>query len=110
MSAQAVHKLKGVDNLKWFDTSLFSAPVAGTQGNVGNYISAGPAYFNLDASLSRTLAISERFHFEFRSEWLHATNTPQFSNPNTQLGSTSFGYVTSATGARVINLAGKLTF
>jgi hypothetical protein len=110
MSTRSIHKLYGVDNKQWFDTSLFSVPAAGTQGNVGNYISAGPAYFNLDASLSRTLAITERLHFEFRSEWLHATNTPQFANPNTQLGSTSFGYVTSASGARIINLAGKLTF
>lgn len=110
MSTSTVHKLYGVDNQKWFDTSLFSIPAAGTQGNVGNYISSGPAFFNLDASIARTIALSERFHFEFRSEWLHATNTPQFFNPNTQLGSTSFGYVTGAGGARIINLAGKLIF
>jgi hypothetical protein len=48
---------------------------------------------------------------ELRSEWLHATNTPQFSLPNTQFGNSSFGMVTGTSGgSRVINLAGKIIF
>jgi hypothetical protein len=58
----------------------------------------------------RRFRFNERFGLEIRSEWFHATNSPQFSNPNTTLGSSSFGLVTSAAGARVIDLAGKLTF
>jgi hypothetical protein len=105
-----VKKLHGIQTKPWFDTTLFSVPKAGTQGNVGNYIAAGPRFFNLDASLFRKIPISERVNLELRTEWLHATNTPQFHNPNTQLGSSSFGYVTGADGARVIDIAGKLTF
>ncbi|MEO8736164.1 MAG: TonB-dependent receptor [Edaphobacter sp.] len=105
-----VKKLHGIQTKPWFDITKFSVPAAGTQGNVGNYISSGPRYFNLDASIFRRFPVTERVNLELRSEWLHATNTPQFGNPNTQLGSSNFGYVTSANGARVINIAGKLTF
>ena len=104
-------RLKGVDRQLWFDPTVFSNPAAGTQGNVGNYVYSGPDFFNVDASVSRTFPIRENVRFEFRSEWLNATNTPQFNQPGTQFGSSSFGYVTSTIGnARIINLAGKLTF
>lgn len=103
-------KLYGIDTKPWFNTGLFSVPAPGTQGNVGNYVSSGPDFFNLDASLFRRIQLTERLGLELRSEWFHATNTPQFANPNTTLGSSSFGLVTSATGARLISLAGKLTF
>jgi hypothetical protein len=59
------------------------------------------------------MRLTERFNLELRSEWLHATNTPQFANPNTEYGSSSFGLVTSLTGNagnRQINLAGKIIF
>lgn len=108
-----IQKLHGIKTSPWFNTSLFSAPPAGTQGDVPNYISSGPKFFNLDASVFRRVRLNERFNFEFRSEWLHATNTPQFANPNTSYGSSSFGLVTTTTatgGNRLINVAGKITF
>ncbi len=108
-----IQKLKGIGTRPWFNTSLFSAPPPGTQGNVGNYISSGPGFFNLDASIFRRFPITERVGLELRSEWLHATNTPQFTftSANTQYGSSSFGFVNSTSGGnRLINLAGKITF
>jgi hypothetical protein len=81
---------------------------------VSNYISSGPRFFNLDASIFRRVRLSERFNLELRSEWLHATNTPQFSAPsaiNTEYGSSSFGLINgSSTGNRLINVAGKIVF
>ena len=103
-------KLHGVQNQPWFDTSVFSYPAAGTQGNVGSYILAGPNFFNLDASIFRTIKFSERFDLELRSEWLHATNTPQFASPDTTLGDPGFGHISSATGARIVDFAAKLRF
>ena len=104
-------RLKGLDKQLWFDTSVFSNPARGVQGNVGNYVYSGPDFFNLDASLSRTFPIREKAHLELRSEWLNATNTPQFAQPGTQFGSSNFGLVTSTIGnGRIINLAGKITF
>lgn len=106
-----VRKLHGIGSRPWFDTTAFSAPPADTQGNVGNYISSGPRFFNLDASIFRRVRLTERFNLELRSEWLHATNTPQFANPNTTFGSSSFGLVTTTNGGnRLVNVAGKITF
>jgi hypothetical protein len=100
----------GIQTSPWFDTSSFSVPVAGTQGNVGSFISSGPNLFNLDASVFRTIKLTEQWNVELRMEALHATNTPQFSNPNTTLGNPNFGLVTSATGSRIINLGAKIRF
>jgi hypothetical protein len=110
-SSGPVQKLHGIKTTPWFNTSVFSDPPAGTQGNVGNYISSGPKFFNLDASIFRRVRLTERFNLELRSEWLHATNTPQFSNPNAEYGSASFGLVTATSGGnRLINVAGKIVF
>jgi hypothetical protein len=107
--------LHGILTRPWFNTSAFSTPAAGTQGNVGNYSFSGPRFFNLDASIFRTMRLTERFNLELRSEWLHATNSPQFgfTASNLQLGNSSFGIINSTLnqgGSRIIDLAGKVTF
>lgn len=108
---QVMHGI-GTSN-PWFNKSVFSFPAAGTQGNLGYYTFQGPGLFNLNATLSRTIKLTERFRLQLRTEWLSATNTPQFANPNTTLGSSSFGLVTGTTGlggSRVIDIGGKLLF
>jgi len=101
----------------WFSTASFAAPAANTFGNVGRNYLSGPNFFNLDASIAKTVRFTERFNLEMRLEAYGATNTPQFyfaSNggtaAGTTLGSTSFGHVTSATGGRVLQLGAKLNF
>jgi hypothetical protein len=105
-------KLHGIGTHPWFQTSVFSQnTTSGTQGNVGSYVYSGPRFFTLNASIFRTINISDRLKFEFRSEWLNATNTPYFANPNTQVGSNSFGLISSTTSSpRTINLDGKIRF
>jgi hypothetical protein len=106
----------------WFTTSSFAAPAAATFGNVGRNYLSGPAFFDLDAALSKSIRMTERFNLDLRLEAFGVTNTPQFffNNTNgtpaggtaagTTLGSTSFGHITSATGGRVLQLGAKLTF
>jgi hypothetical protein len=49
--------------------------------------------------------------FEFRNEFFSLTNTPNLSNPNTNLNAgANMGRITSATGARVIQFAAKVIF
>jgi hypothetical protein len=108
-------KLYGVNTTPWFDTSAFADPsiLAGrpTFGNVGRYIQSGPGFFNLDAALFKEIRVSERFNLEFRTDWYSASNTPQFSNPNVNLGDSTFGLVTGTSGgARTIDLGLKLGF
>src|SRR5258708_26205749 len=112
----------GVSN-PWFSASSFAAPTApGAFGNVGRNYLSGPAYFDLDAALSKSIRFTERYNLDLRLEAFGATNTPQFffNNTNgtpsggtaagTTLGSSSFGHITSATGGRVVQLGLKFNF
>src|SRR6266851_6871547 len=107
----------------WFTASSFAAPTdPGAFGNVGRNYLSGPAYFDLDAALSKSIRFTERFNLDLRLEAFGATNTPQFffNNTNgtpsggtaagTTLGSSSFGDITSATGGRVLQLGLKFNF
>src|SRR6266404_5278586 len=109
-------------NNPWFTASSFAAPAGDAFGNVGRNYLSGPAYFDLDAALSKSIRFTERFNLDLRLEAFGATNTPQFyfNNTNgtpsggtaagTTLGSSSFGDITSAGGGRVLQLGLKFNF
>ena len=99
-------------NAHWFDTSVFSAPPAGTWGNVErNALLTGPAYVNLDASIVKIVRFGDR-HVEFRVDMLNATNTPHYNNPNGDFTSGNFGRITGIIGQteRVIRFGGRFLF
>lgn len=52
----------------------------------------------LDASLFKQFIVREGVSFEIRGEFFNILNTPNFGGPNTSIGGTSFGAVTSTTG------------
>ncbi len=117
----------GIGN-PWFTTSSFAdpkAPLGSTIvpfGNVGRNYLSGPGFFNVDASLSKSVRFTERYNLDLRLEAFGVTNTPQFffNNTNgtpaggtaagTTLGSSSFGHVTSASGGRQLQLGAKFNF
>jgi hypothetical protein len=98
--------------LEWFNTGAFAAPAAYTFGNAGRTFGTGPGLFSLDGSLLKDVAF-ERFTLQFRAEILNLTNHANFANPNTQLGSSTFGQITSLVSgnqARIIQLGLHLKF
>jgi outer membrane receptor protein involved in Fe transport len=115
-----VQILKGVGpNSPWFSAASFAAPTGnGVFGNTGRNFLSGPGFFDLDASLFKMITIRERYNLELRGEAFALTNTPQFGNPGTTLGSANFGYVTSTIGGnstasngnRVLQLGMKFSF
>jgi len=74
----------------------------------------GPGQFNVDLSLMRVAPMrwpKEGSALQFRVEFFNALNHPQFSNPNTTYGSSSFGIISSTSvNPRVGQLAIKLVF
>ncbi|WP_348267915.1 carboxypeptidase regulatory-like domain-containing protein [Edaphobacter sp. DSM 109919] len=109
------HKLKGIGTSNaWFDTSVFSQPTTAAYGDTGQNAYVGPGFFNLDASAFRKFPITERVNLELRGEAFSITNTPQFGNPSNSITNADFGHIDGsnggATGNRVIELAGKVTF
>jgi hypothetical protein len=83
-------------------------------GNAGVGIVTGPGQVNTDLALSKKIAVKwpiEGSNVEFRTEFFNAFNHPQFSDPNTNRSSASFGQIlTTAVNPRVIQFALKFRF
>ncbi len=93
---------------QWFTNSAFSQPVSGF-GTCGVGTVRGPGLHNVDMSISKFFAITEKQNLEFRSEFTNLTNTPILNSPNAGYG-TTLGAITSAQGARNIQFALKYHF
>jgi hypothetical protein len=83
-------------------------------GKSGTGIVDGPGQANLDLALSKTVAVNwptEKSSVQFRAEFFNALNHPQFTNPDSNFTSPTFGVISSvAVNPRVIQLALKLAF
>ena len=111
ISAKLPSDQRSID--RWFDTSQFKQPASFTFGNVARSTAqlrnAGAR--NLDFSIFKQFSVKERFRVELRGEAFNLTNTPLFGNPNTQLGSPTFGVVTSQENSpRQVQLGLKILF
>jgi len=117
---------------KWgnyFDTSKFSNVVPVWQGgsnlgfgNTGKDAVVGPGRVNFTTSLYKSFSVTERAHFELRFESFNTFNhaeanglnvgySPQSGAASTILSKgNTFGQVTSAWDARVLELGGKFVF
>jgi hypothetical protein len=104
----------------WFNTSSFTQPTGVAFGTTGRNPFSGPGLFTVNLSLFKNFHIKERYNIELRAESFNFTNTPQFSNPQTSITSSSYGYVTGTLGSgtgvngtgggRAIQLGVKVSF
>ena len=89
---------------RWFDTSFSTADAAWatprqfTYGNGGRNILRGPGRWNLDYSVFKEFAITEKYRVQFRSEFFNIFNHPQFDLPNPTIGNPSAGRITATVG------------
>ncbi len=81
-------------------------------GNLSRNAFHGPGTKQADASLFKTLPITERFKAELRGEVFNLANTPQFTNPQARLSDGNFGKIqgTRQASERQIQLAFRLVF
>jgi hypothetical protein len=112
-------KLANPTPLAWFNTADFVAPAPYTFGNSGRNTLFGPGTKQFDLSIFKTIHFDEAAtrYLQFRAEAFNVFNTPQFNNPNAQIGSVSAGRISSAgqpvlfqRTSREIQLAAKLYF
>lgn len=98
---------------EWFNTSCFTAPPAfafGSEPRTDPKLQT-PGINNFDFAAFKNTAINERVALQFRAEVFNLFNRVQFGPPNTTLGSSTFGEVTSQTNnARLVQLALRLNF
>ncbi len=80
---------------KWFNTAAFSRVPANTyviRSNPWQYGGlTGPKYYMLDATLSKTFKITERFKAELKMAAYNALNRLNLGNPNLDINSSQFG-------------------
>jgi hypothetical protein len=80
----------------WINLAAFSVPAAHTWGNLGHDAFRGPALWQTDTALSRTIRVRESFALNLRGEMFNAFNRAQYGNPLANISSpATFGVITS---------------
>ena len=101
---------------QWFNPNAFILPAFGTYGNLGRGVFTGPGLANLDVSLFKNAALTDRASLQFRAEFFNVLNHTNLGTPNaTVFSGTSFnasaGLITTlATTPRQIQFGLKLIF
>jgi hypothetical protein len=100
-------------NTEWFNTSCFTQPgyySFGNENRVDPQLSSeGLAQF--DTSFNKSFIVKDESKLEFDAQFFNIFNHAQFAEPNTTLGSPSFGQVTSqANIPRTIQFALRYSF
>ncbi|MBS1850315.1 MAG: TonB-dependent receptor [Acidobacteria bacterium] len=95
---------------RWFDTSAFAMPGAYSFGNAGRNTIIAPGAQNWDMSISKRTSITERAMLEFRTEFFNMFNHVQFTPPDTNFSSPTFGQILDARAQRQLQFGMKLLF
>jgi hypothetical protein len=101
---------------EWFNTSAFAAPPAGYFGNAAPGSIQGPGTVNFDMALYKDFNVTERAKFNFRAEFFNIFNRANFNNVggtpsiDANLGSGTFGQITSAADPRIIEFVLRFEF
>ena len=94
----------------WFNRAAFARPAAGTLGNLTRNALIGPAYWNIDMGLSRSILFGTR-RIELRVESFNVLNHFNWGDPATNFNSGTFGRITTQAGApRIIQFGIKYDF
>jgi hypothetical protein len=98
---------------EWFNTSCYSVPGQyqfGNEPRVDPYLRT-QGIDNTDFSAAKDIPIGERYKLDFRAEFFNIFNWTQFSVPNDEADSSSFGKVTAQYNQpRLIQFSGRFTF
>lgn len=123
-SRQTILSQVGTTRASCLDASAYSIPALYTYGNVHRNASFGPGAANTNLSIFKNFDIYESVKFQLRVEGFNVFNHPNptlvpagsVSGASTTLGGPSFGQITAAqtafttSGARVLQIAGKINF
>ena len=110
--------------------SIYSSP-GYTGGSLSSFSNQrrntyrGPGFFDSDLSVNKNFKLTERLAFGFGANLYNIFNHPNFTNPDSTIGDSSFGQITSTTApptgpygsfatglpsGRIIQFQGKLMF
>jgi len=99
---------------QWFNTSCFQRlTVAANGGQVGNEardVIRGPGFARTDLSFFKNFAIAGTQQLQLRVEFFNLFNQERFGQPGNQIGTPTFGVITTAEDGRIVQLGIKYTF
>jgi hypothetical protein len=99
---------------QWVSRSAFQRldPVmqAGQFGNEGRNTVRGPGISNIDLSLLKTFAVTERLRLQLRAECFNLANHANFGLPDNDVASPNFGRVLEAGAPRLMQFGIKLIY
>ncbi len=97
---------------QWFNTGCFAAPPAYTFGNSGVGHVRGPGIQNWDFSLAKETRLgAEARRLRIEADFFNLFNNPHFSNPNSTVGNSNFGTISSdRLPPRLIQIGAKVVF
>jgi hypothetical protein len=97
----------------YFNTTLFSPNVLGTQGNAARRPFYGPGVNNFDIALLKVTKLRESRSLEFRFETFNTFNHAQFDGSGSvdgNINDATFGKVVKAASPRISQAALKFLF
>jgi hypothetical protein len=96
---------------QYFNTTAFSLNALGTFGSAPRNILRNPSYFNVDYSIQKTFAATERWRLQLRGDFFNLFNNVHFSQPGANVSSAStFGKITAAGDPRIVQVALRVLF
>jgi len=101
---------------QWLNPNAFMLSPVGTWGNLGRGVYTGPGLADVDLSLFKRIAVSEKANLQFRAEFFNVQNRANFATPNLTMFSSgavspSAGLISSTvTSSRQIQFGLKLIF
>ncbi len=78
---------------RWFDTSAFTAEAR--FGSLGRNVVIGPAFNNIDFSVTKNTRLGEKLRLQFRAEFFDIFNHANFGQPGNIVGTPAFGRITN---------------
>ncbi|MDQ2950539.1 MAG: hypothetical protein M3Y27_32160 [Acidobacteriota bacterium] len=99
----------GASLTQWFNTAAYQAVTRGI-GNAPFDSTRGPGVANFDMSLLKSFRLREWMQAQLGVETFNTFNHSQFEGVGNQLGSATFGVVTSARDPRILQLRVKISF
>jgi hypothetical protein len=95
----------------YLDINAFTRPANGTLGDQRRGSIYGPGSRNIDIAIARLFRVADTHRIEARLESFNFLNWTRYGNPGTNLNApNTFGRITNAADARVMQLALKYSF
>ena len=95
---------------RWFNTNAFVAAPDTRRGNAPVGIIQGPHLHTWDLSLRKYVRVQGRARIGLRADMFNVLNRVNFSNPNTNLNSGTFGQIADSKPPRQMQLSLNLDF